>query len=136
MSRGLIEFAHEYAMQCADADADYVIGAARLSGDEPVVIVTSNQYMPVFRALPNGDGVWQASNDSVVGWDENHQSADELWEDYCDRFNETCEQANVYVAVVDNDNCLYAVDLDRYEFTDHDEESETLSGQWSPRVTV
>jgi hypothetical protein len=75
------------------------------SGDEPVVALTGNSYMPPIRALDNVEEVWQ-TNDM------------DAFEALMDGIESELEVLNVSMSSPDFDNALYVIDLNRFEMSD------------------
>lgn len=109
----------------AEADAANAIEIAR-SSTEPVEFITGNSHMPPLRAFGNAERVW--ASDSNDGGD--------LFTLYDEVFEKALEAANVYLGCPDYDNSLYVVDMNRWEHADNADDSETLSGEWTPRTAI
>lgn len=100
--------------------AEEIISAARNSGDEPVVFVTGNSYMPPARSFSAMEEIWQEDyerDEPVFDW---------VWE----LVEEKVEEANVYLGCSDYDNALYAVDMNRFQFNESDTEATDLQDEW------
>jgi hypothetical protein len=74
---------------------------------EPILILTDNRFMPPIRYFEEAEIVW--ANDFGG-----------LFESFTDAFDNRMSLANIYVASPENDNSLYAVDLNRWEIIDED----------------
>lgn len=109
--------AKDYARQIADS----IIETARTSGPDPIAWVTGNRYMPPLRSFALAEAVWQ-SDDNADG--EAFQYLHELVEQYVD-------DAHVALVWALQDNALYAIDLDRFEYAESDD-GETLQDDWQP----
>jgi hypothetical protein len=111
-------------VQAAARDiADEIIRAARGSGDDPVVWVTGNRYMPVMRSFSQAEEVWTDPRD---GDGEKFAWLCELVEQYVG-------EADVALECPDWDNAFYAVDLARWEYTETPD-GESLQDDWTPRI--
>lgn len=110
----------------ATTDAAEAIEIARTSGNESVVFITGNSYMPPLRAFGQAETVWKH--------DDNDEG--ELFAFYAEQFEKVLEAANVTLDCHPDDNSLYVVDMNRFERRDDADESETLSGEWIARPDV
>jgi hypothetical protein len=98
--------------------AQEIIDAARATGDDdPIAWVTGNSCFPPLRWCSAAEDVWQ-HNDG------------EFWQFLCDLVDTALARADVFMEA-GPDGSLYAVDTARWEFTDEDDTSETISGQWT-----
>lgn len=102
----------EIEQAAADIAGD-MIAAARGSAREPVVFVTGNSYYPPIRHYAAADSAYENGR---------------LFE-LTEELEQLLEDAGVYLDE-GPDGSLYAVDLKRFRFTDYDETSDTLPGQW------
>lgn len=99
--------------------AQDMISAARMSGDEPVVFVTGNRFMPPLRSYDVAEHIWQS--------EENDDG--ELFARLTEILEGILSDENVALECPDDDNSLYVVDLTRFEYIE-DNDSDTLSGEW------
>lgn len=111
----IIDLACEAANAAAKIDALIAIKFARES-DEPVVFITSNNYMPPLRAFGRAEDFWQASHFFVKA-DEVYDAYC-VWEAYCEAFDSALNEAEVYMSSPEDDNSLYVVDLNRWSLRD------------------
>ena len=102
--------------------ADSIIADARNSGDDPVVWVTGNRYMPPMRSFSQAEEVYDDPRD---GDGEKFAWLVELVEGML-------SEADVALECPDWDNALYAVDLARFKYRE-DESGESLQDDWIPR---
>lgn len=105
----------------AETDASQAIDYARQSGDEVIVWITGNSYMPPLRAFGQAETVWQMDEP-------------DLWDVYWETFETELENANVYLASPEYDNALYVVDMDRWQYKDDEMQmGETLESEWEAK---
>lgn len=101
--------------------ADFIIGEARGSG-EPVVFVTGNSYFPPMRSFASMDDLWHESESAFY-------AAVELVETLL-------SDADVYLDSPEYYNCLYAVDMKRFEFKDYydpqNSNTDNINDEWQP----
>lgn len=114
---------HDAACQIADE----IINAARNSGNDPIAWVTGNSYMPPLRSFDMAENVWKM--------DANDDG--ELFACLVELVEKYLSDANVALECPEYDNALYAVDLNRFEYSDNAvdvsaEVSETLQDNWQP----
>lgn len=117
----------ERAAQYGWLVATYVIApVARGSGEQAVVWLTGNSYMPPIRDLADAERLWSAL-------DANTDHGHELWEAFIERLDSRLSELNVLMEAPEYDNALYVVDLARFEHIDEDElarlEQATASAQ-------
>jgi hypothetical protein len=98
--------------------ADSLIADARQC-DGPVVFVTGNSYMPPGRSFTEAEHVCQSS------MNDEGEAYESLWE----RIQGYLQDANVYLGSPEYDNCLYVVDMNRWEYTE-DSAGDDLSDEW------
>jgi hypothetical protein len=95
---------------------------ARESGDEPLVFITGNAYMPPLRAFDVSDLIWALEDPGC-------------WESYSEGVDRGLAEANVLMDTPEYDNALYVVDLARFEHIGDDDpipEDDSLSAEWRP----
>ena len=105
-----------YAQIVAEEIAGYMIDAAHASGDDPIVFVTGNNYMPPLRAYDGADAIWLYANA-------------EAWDELVETLEGILDKANVYMGIPDYDNAIYVVDMNRFESVE-DDNAENLSDEW------
>lgn len=123
MNRLTDDTIRDYARQIADS----MINDARNSGSDPVVFVTGNSYMPPLRSFTLAERIWQHMTDAPG-------EEGSAWAFLVEEVERLLDEANVYLASPEYDNCLYVVDLERFSAKDDSEEAETLSDEWEPNV--
>jgi hypothetical protein len=102
--------------QAAREISEEIIAAARTSGDESIVFVTGNSFMPPLRSFDQAEAVWQADEDGSA------------WEQLVWDIEERLDDAQVLLECPEYDNALYAVDLARFEYVESD--GENLGDNW------
>ena len=99
--------------------ADAIIADARtLHG--PIVWITGNNYMPPLRAVPAASAVWDADNNDDG----------ELFARFVELLEGYLQEADVLLECPEWDNALYAVDLKRWKFLEHDATGNELGDEW------
>jgi hypothetical protein len=107
----------------AQSIAEEMIQAARTSGDDAVVFVTSNSYLPPLRSFPEAEAVWQSP----------HNDDGEVFAGLAEMVEARLTEANVLMECPEYDNALYVVDLNRFAYVeDAGEDAENLSDEWRP----
>jgi hypothetical protein len=108
----------------AQSIAEGVIKAARTSGDDAVVFVTGNSYMPPLRSFPEAEEVWQSP----------HNDDGETFAGLAEMVEARLTEANVLMECPDYDNALYVVDLNRFVYGHDAGEGypDNLSDEWRP----
>jgi hypothetical protein len=98
--------------------ADSLIADAR-NGDGPVVFVTGNSYFPAGRSFADAEAIYQSH------MNEYGEAYESLWQEIqC-----SLQYANVLLDAPEHDNCLYVVDMNRWEYTE-DSAGDDLSDEW------
>jgi hypothetical protein len=112
--------AYAKARQLGWQVASYLIAPlAKESGDESVVFITGNNYMPPLRAFALSEQVWQLDDPGV-------------WEAYHEAVEERCAQLSVYLAAPEHDNALYVVDVSRFKYVGDERDCDSLTDEWVP----
>lgn len=104
----------DYARQIADE----ITAMARVSGDDPIMWVTGNNYMPPMRSFTLAERIWQ---------DEGTDGEDFAY--LCEEVERILGENNVALECPEYDNALYAVDLARFEYVE-DSNGDTLQSEW------
>jgi hypothetical protein len=102
----------------AESIATEIIADARASGDDPIVWVTGNRYMPPLRSFDAAEAIWQADEDGTA------------FAILAESLEAHLDNARVSLDCPDYDNALYAVDLARFEFVESD--GDNLGDDWKP----
>lgn len=125
LTRRFYERANERACSIADQlgwqVATYEIAPlARESGNEPVVFITGNSYMPPLRDFGISNEVWSLAD------------APDVWAAYAERLESRLDEMRVYLAEPEYDNSLFVVDLARFEHVDDAElaNADSLAAEW------
>jgi hypothetical protein len=102
---------------------DVLVEEVRTSGNlEPVVMLTGNSYVPAYRSFEEIERIWEA--------DEAQVYITEMWE----RIERKCLDAEVFIGYPEYDNCIYGVDMRKWEQSEasaNDEPLESLNDEWS-----
>lgn len=99
---------------------DHIVPAARDSV-EPVCFITGNSMMPPIREFDVANQIYQ---------DDEHG---DVWEHFHEALDEALNQHKVLMASPDYDNCLYVVDLIRWQYNPDAAESsdgDSLNDGW------
>jgi hypothetical protein len=104
--------------------AAYMVDLARTSGAEPIVFVTSNNYMPPLRSFSAAEEIWQAAN---------YDDGTDLFGYLYELLEDILQDADVYLGEPEYDNSLYVVDLRRFQAIEDPENAETLDGEWEAK---
>jgi hypothetical protein len=100
---------------------------ARASGEQPVVFITGNSFMPPVRDLEQAERVWQAAGDSMTDPDLGAM----VWEIFMQALDHEAGELNVLMDAPEYDNALYVVDTSRFEHVE-DAEGDELGDEWRP----
>jgi hypothetical protein len=119
MDNGTLTMVRWHARQIADS----IIFNARTSGDDPIVFVTGNSYVPPLRSFALAEQVWELMYTTSSGQDA-YALLEELVERYLD-------DADVALECPEYDDALYAVDLARFEYRENDA-AQYLQDDWFP----
>jgi hypothetical protein len=112
--------AYAKARQLGWQVATYLIAPlAKESGDESVVFITSNNYVPSLRAFGPSEHVWQLDDPGV-------------WEAYSEAVEERCAELSVFMAEPESDNALFVVDVARFKYVGDERDCDTLTEEWVP----
>lgn len=105
-----------------------VIAPAAKESTEPVVFITGNSMMPPLREVDSIERLWDADDD--------------VFSDFVEALEHALDENQIYMASPEDDNCLYVVDLKRWEHRDEgdmetwaEEQPErefTFSDEWAP----
>jgi len=109
--------------------AESIIKDARASAT-PVVFVTGSRYMPPGRSFSAAEEIFQHRlNESTK---QDPYAYNEAYEALWAEVREILEREHVYLGVPENDNSLYAVDLNRWEYNeDVAAYAEDLNDEWT-----
>jgi len=101
---------------------DVIAPVARQSAFEPVVWLTSNNYMPPLRSIDEAEAIWQ-----LEGLED-----DDVWGAFVEALESALEEEQVYMAQPEYDNALYVVNLAQWEHVDSD--SDNLNDEWQVKA--
>lgn len=97
---------------------DVIAPMARESGDEAVVFITGNSFMPPIRSFDEVDELYQTECDV------------DPFVSFMEALENELVKLDVYMASPEYDNCLYVVDLRRFEYVGDDQGNDNINDDW------
>jgi hypothetical protein len=102
---------------------DVLVDTVRMDGNnEPIVMLTSNNFVPAYRSFDQIEAIWQEDDSGVY--------IHEMWE----RIERKCLDAEVFIGYPEHDNCIYGVDMRKWEQSEasaNDEPIDDMNDEWS-----
>jgi hypothetical protein len=115
--------------------ADDMIYSAHNSGDSPIAWVTGNNFMPPLRSYSMAERVWQA--DYPPDYPGHPEWGNGYWDFLAEEVERLLDAANVCLSAPEEDNCLYVIDLSRFEAVDEDEVTgDDLQDEWKLKAAA